>query len=100
MEEKQVVLNIIYKPVYTVMIMIKNPITSRVHARVNPMIFIFTGFVVSRWFIDGQQILVLSFLRRIVFMGFTLFCSVVVSVIKGLLYNPYRFSEERPFEVS
>jgi hypothetical protein len=33
-------------------------------------------------------------------MGFTLFCNVVVRVINGLLYNPYRFSEERPFEVS
>jgi hypothetical protein len=46
MEEKQVVLNIIYKPIYTVMIMIKNPITSRVHARVNPMTFVFAEFVV------------------------------------------------------
>jgi hypothetical protein len=81
------------------MIMIKNPTTSRVHAVVNPMTFFFSVNVIGRWLIDGQKILVLSFLRMIVFIGCTSSSIFVVRAIKDLLYNSYRFAEECPFEV-
>lgn len=40
----------------------------------------------------GQQILVMSFLRRIIFIGVPHNVLFVYRVIKDLLYNPYRFS--------
>jgi hypothetical protein len=68
-EKLGVALYIIYNPVHWAIAMIKIPATSRVHAIFNSMAFFFTVKVVCRWFIDGQKILVLSFLRRIVFIG-------------------------------
>ena len=69
-EKPGVALNTIHNPVHCAMVMIKSPTTSRVHAIFNSMAFFFTVKVVCRWLIDGQKILVLSFLRRIVFIGF------------------------------
>jgi hypothetical protein len=92
-------LKIIHGLVYTIMIMIKSPTTSRVQAVVNPMTFFFSVNVIGRWFIDGQKILVLSFLRMIVFIGFTSSSIFIVHDIKDLLYNSYRFPEKCPFEV-
>jgi hypothetical protein len=41
-EKPGVALNTIPNPVYYAMIMIKRPTTSRLHATVNPMTFVFT----------------------------------------------------------